>query len=196
MRSTNVFVATVLFLISLGTAPALAQQDGNLFPEEEAYPGGRNTFPGHNTPTYPSAAPGVGQGNDTFPGTTAPVHETAKPTTGAWSRFFRPPQFPKFGADKGPQPSLLERWNASTRQFMDKTKKALTPPKMAPPKFTPPKLSLPRLGSKPKAINAVSQRKSSTKGNSLFSSWLLPKKKEAPPKPRTPSEWIGLDRPE
>jgi len=78
-----------------------------------------------------------------------------------------------------PSPSMLTKISNGTKKLLAKTKNALTP-KAAPQKVSiqPPNPYMPK--------TQPAQKKAWFDG-------LLAKK--APPKPKTPSEWIGLPRP-
>jgi hypothetical protein len=123
------------------------------------------------------------------------MKSTAKPKEGGLLKW---PTLPGLGSStktptvkKGPStPSMLTRMNQSTKNFFAKTKDVLTAPGMKSQKVASKKL--PPTGSHGVAKRSV--RPAEEKSGNILTSWWLPAKKEEK-KPKSPSEWIGGQRP-
>ncbi len=113
------------------------------------------------------------------------------------------PQFhlPSFGASKTAEgPGVVDRWNDSMGSMVEKTKQALTLPKLSPPPMPAlPDLPTPQVTANESFLSRLpfskSKKKSASAPRSLVPSWLRP----APPEPQQPPtvhEWLGQPRPQ
>lgn len=171
----------------------------------------RNLFPG-DTPAIGQAV--KDSANNLYKGTQQAAKQTAhqtinaakataNETRGSWTRFLEPQQ---------PQSqTLIDRWNQGTKDFLSKTKQALSPPPIDKPLINLPGLAPGRGGlfqnvklpalppiTAPRAPKAPVSSKARNAGQPRRS--LIPaifsREPVAPPKPRTVQDWMGQDRPQ
>lgn len=167
----------------------------------------QNLFPGDSIPNVGQAATKTAnnlyggakqaaqqtmrQVNQTAQQTLGAANDTAADTASSWTRFLQPPQ------QRNTAGTLIDRWNNGTKNFLEKTKQALSPPPIDRPLLPLPTLDgnrgllrnvkLPTLPT----VKPVSGAKKRSLLPSIFS-----RAPEAPKKPQTIQDFLGLDRPE
>ncbi len=97
-------------------------------------------------------------------------------------------------------PGVVDRFNDSMGNVVEKTKQAFTLPKLAPPPMPPmPSLPTPQVGTNPSFMERLpfskSKKKSASAPRSFLPAWLKPGPPE-PPQPPTVHEWLGQPRPQ
>ena len=183
LRMTLASLLSVVFVVSVN-----AQQRQNQ---------NQNLFPGEPLPTNPgqiatdqvnslyndaqrTADQTVRQVNDAAQQTIHTTATAAQQTAKSWTRFLKP------------QPSnntLIDRWNAGTKSFLEKTKQVLTPPAMDKPLIALPNLETGLWR------NVKLPSLSTTKKRSLLPA-ILSRESKAPAKPKTVQDYLAQPRPE
>ncbi len=185
----RIAVACILF-VSLSTV-TFAQQNRNLFPGDPGQTLVDNTNAAFGG-TQRVAEKAFQQVNQAAQKTAGIAKNTAQETANSLSRFVEPAQS-NTGATSTLSPtSMIARWNQSTKEFFDKTKKTLTPRS-----FEPLKMSLPRPKGRVRKFFGEFTSRASTPGTKKrsFLPSIFPKRQESPPKPQTVQDFLGLERP-
>ena len=186
----RIAVAFVLFVSS--STVLFAQQDKNLFPGDP----GQTLVDDANTAfggVQRAAGNAVQQVNQAAQRTAGVAKNAAQETANSLSRVGESPQSSASGINTLSPTSMIARWNQSTKEFFGKTKKTLSPPS-----FEKPKMSLPRPKGRVRKFFGEFTSRSSKPGTKKrgFMPSIFAKRPEAPPKPQTVQDFLGLDRPE
>ena len=182
-------VACVLFVSS--STVIFAQQYENLFPGDP----GQTLVDTTNAPfdgTRRAAENAFKQVNQADQ-QTAGTDNNKSHDANSLSRFVEP-ALSNTGAISTLSPtSMIARWNQSTKEFFDKTKKTLSPRS-----FEPLKMSLPRPKGRVRRFFGEFTSWANTPGTKKrsFLPSIFPKRQETPPKPQTVQDFLGLERPQ
>ena len=180
--------AFTVVVITTFTTLASAQQDQsrNLFPEDGPAIGNAVRTSASNLVNGTRDA-----AKQTAHQTINAAKATANETRGSWTRFLQP--------QATPSQTLIDRWNQGTKEFLSKTKQALTPPPIDKPLIHLPKIQPVGLFQNvrlPSRSPVASRAQSGgAKKRSLLPS-IFSREPSAPPKPQTVQDWMGQDRPQ
>ncbi len=150
----------------------------NLFPTE--------TLPNLGKTIKQGAEQTVQQVQQTTSNTMNTAKAAAGETAGSWTRFLQPKQ--------PSSTTMIDRWNQGTKDFLNKTKRALTPPPIETPMFGLPSFSSGR--SAMPSVKLPTLTTSDKKKTRSFLPSIFSREPEPISKPQTIQDWMGQDRPE